>query len=264
MLTLLNIQRQLRLFTIVCVGLFSATAFAHTSLKSSVPADGQTVPDVRQISVEFGASIRLMAFTLTDAAGNTIPTDFARSSTKQSRFDIGVGTPLPNTSYSVGWMAMGDDGHKIDGNFRFVVDPTASATAHVAAQDDKPVLLTGMELDAAKAVLQFHKALKDGDKATVKRLLADNVMIFEGGGVERSEAEYEQHHMSADMAYLKEMSIKTLEHHVKVSGNSAVSLSRSKVTGTHKGKTVDHEGMETITLNKQDDEWLITHIHWSN
>ena len=264
MLTLFNIQRQLRLFTIVCVALFSATAFAHTSLKSSVPADGQVVPDVRQISVEFGAAIRLMAFTLTDASGNTIPTDFVRTSTNQSRFDIGVGTQLSHTSYRVVWIAMGDDGHKIDGTFSFTVDPTASATAHVAAQDDKPVLWTGMELDAAKAVLQFHKALKDGDKATVKRLLADKVMIFEGGGVERSEAEYEHHHMSADMAYLKEMSVKTLEHHVTVSGTSAVSLSRSKVNGTYKGKIVDREGMETITLQKQDDAWLITHIHWSN
>jgi methionine-rich copper-binding protein CopC/ketosteroid isomerase-like protein len=264
MLTLFNIQRQLRLFTIVCVGLFSATAFAHTSLKSSVPADGQTVPEVRQISVEFGAAIRLMAFTLTDASGNTIPTDFARTSINQSRFDIGVGTQLSHTSYRIAWMAMGDDGHKIDGTFRFTVDPTASATAHIAAQEDKPVLWSGMELDAAKAVLQFHKALKDGDKATVKRLLADKVMIFEGGGVERSEAEYEHHHMSADMAYLKEMSVKTLEHHVTVSGTSAVSLSRSKVNGTYKGKIVDREGMETITLQKQDDAWLITHIHWSN
>lgn len=264
MLTLFNIQRQLRLFTIVCVGLFSATAFAHTSLKSSVPADGQTVPEVRQISVEFGAAIRLMAFTLTDASGNTIPTDFARTSINQSRFDIGVGTQLSHTSYRIAWMAMGDDGHKIDGTFRFTVDPTASATAHIAAQEDKPVLWSGMELDAAKAVLQFHKALKNGDKATVKRLLADKVMIFEGGGVERSEAEYEHHHMSADMAYLKEMSVKTLEHHVTVSGTSAVSLSRSKVNGTYKGKIVDREGMETITLQKQDDAWLITHIHWSN
>lgn len=264
MLTLFNIQRQLRLFTIVCVGLFSATAFAHTSLKSSVPADGQTVPEVRQISVEFGAAIRLMAFTLTDASGNTIPTDFARTSINQSRFDIGVGTQLSHASYRIAWMAMGDDGHKIDGTFSFTVDPTASATAHIAAQEDKPVLWSGMELDAAKAVLQFHKALKDGDKATVKRLLADKVMIFEGGGVERSEAEYEHHHMSADMAYLKEMSVKTLEHHVTVSGTSAVSLSRSKVNGTYKGKIVDREGMETITLQKQDDAWLITHIHWSN
>jgi methionine-rich copper-binding protein CopC/ketosteroid isomerase-like protein len=244
--------------------LFSATAFAHTSLKSSVPADGQTVPEVRQISVEFGAAIRLMAFTLTDASGNTIPTDFARTSINQSRFDIGVGTQLSHASYRIAWMAMGDDGHKIDGTFRFTVDPTASATAHIAAQEDKPVLWSGMELDAAKAVLQFHKALKDGDKATVKRLLADKVMIFEGGGVERSEAEYEHHHMSADMAYLKEMSVKTLEHHVTVSGTSAVSLSRSKVNGTYKGKIVDREGMETITLQKQDDAWLITHIHWSN
>jgi len=229
-----------------------------------VPADGQTVPEVRQISVEFGAAIRLMAFTLTDASGNTIPTDFARTSINQSRFDIGVGTQLSHTSYRIAWMAMGDDGHKIDGTFSFTVDPTASATAHVAAQEDKPVLWSGMELDAAKAVLQFHKALKDGDKATVKRLLADKVMIFEGGGVERSEAEYEHHHMSADMAYLKEMSVKTLEHHVTVSGTSAVSLSRSKVNGTYKGKIVDREGMETITLQKHDDAWLITHIHWSN
>ena len=47
--------------------------FAHTSLKSSVPADGQVVPDVRQISVEFGAAIRLMAFTLTDACWEYYP-----------------------------------------------------------------------------------------------------------------------------------------------------------------------------------------------
>jgi len=250
--------------SVVLLTLFSAVALAHTSLKTSVPADGQTVSAVPQISVEFGAPIRLMAFELTDSGGTVIPTGFSRSPVKQSHFEIALSTPLPKTTYKVSWMAIGDDGHKIDGSYSFTLDPNLKAPIQSVKPLDKPVQFTGLDLEAAKVVLAFHKALKDGDKPTVKRILADDVIIFEGGGVERSEAEYEHHHMSADMAYLKDMSIETIEHHVQVSGNTAVSLSRSKVTGTYKGKAIDREGMETITLLKKNDQWLISHIHWSN
>ena len=65
------------------------------------------------------------------------------------------------------------------------------------------------------------------------------------------------------MAFLKEMSIEPLEHHVQVQGDSAVSLARTKVSGQYKGKTIAHTGMETITLLQVNDNWQITHIHWS-
>jgi len=113
-------------------------------------------------------------------------------------------------------------------------------------------------------VLAFHHALKVGNKKTARALLANDVLIFEGGGVERSADEYAQRHMLADMKYLAAVKTKILEHTVKVTGNVAVSMSRSKTTGNYNGKARDYEGMETMTLNDVDGEWKITHIHWSN
>jgi len=114
----------------------------------------------------------------------------------------------------------------------------------------------------AKVVRAFHQALENGDKEKARSLLADDVLIFEGG-VERSADQYANHHMLADMKYLAAIEIKTLEHQVNISGNMALSISRSKATGNYKDKNVDYEGLETIVLNLRDGEWKITHIHWS-
>ena len=50
----------------------------------------------------------------------------------------------------------------------------------------------------AKVVTAFHQALESGDKAKVRSLQADDVLIFEGG-VEHSADQYSNHHMLADM-----------------------------------------------------------------
>jgi|TARA_R110000744_G_scaffold58826_7_gene122715 ketosteroid isomerase-like protein len=55
----------------------------------------------------------------------------------------------------------------------------------------------------------------------------------------------------------------TIEHQVDINGNMALSMSRSKTTGNYKDKNVDYEGLETMVLKLSDDEWKITHIHWS-
>lgn len=240
-----------------------ATGWAHTSLKSSAPANGQTVADVSQLSLEFGAPLRLMSVSLIDAAGKNIALEFKRSVTAQPRFVIPLKATLAASTYKVTWMGMGDDGHKIEGDFSFVVDPNSASGA--TTQPDEPAVaqFSGLEHPAAKVVQDFHAALKAGDTDAVARLLASDVVIFEGGGVERSRAEYQSHHMAADMAFLKEMSIEPLEHHVQVQGDSAVSLARTKVSGQYKGKAIAHTGMETITLLQVNDNWQITHIHWS-
>ena len=73
-----------------------------------------------------------------------------------------------------------------------------------------------------------------------------------------------QFHQALKAQYLAATNSELLEHNVKVTGNSAVSMSRSKTTGTYKNKTLNYEGMETIVLEKQLGEWKIVHIHWSN
>jgi ketosteroid isomerase-like protein len=128
----------------------------------------------------------------------------------------------------------------------------------------QPSLFMGIQSAPGQVVRQFHQALKAGDKITARKLLADEVLIFEGGGVERSADEYARHHMLSDMKYLAAMDSELLEHNVKVMANSAVSMSRSKTTGTYKDKALNYEGMETIVLEKQLGEWKIVRIHWSN
>jgi ketosteroid isomerase-like protein len=119
-------------------------------------------------------------------------------------------------------------------------------------------------LPAEKAIYSFHQALKQGNKKEARELLDDNVIIYEGGRVERTADEYADHHMLADMAYLAAINNETLEHNVKVAGDTAYSMSRTKSTGQFKGKTIDHESMETIILRRIAGSWKITHIHWSN
>jgi len=117
--------------------------------------------------------------------------------------------------------------------------------------------------EAGKAIAQFHHALKSGNRKKARSLLADKVTIFEGGRVERSADEYAKHHMLADMKFLAEINTEVLEHQVKVIGDFAYSMSRSKSTGQYQGNDINSEGMESMVLLKEEGKWKIVHIHWS-
>jgi ketosteroid isomerase-like protein len=130
--------------------------------------------------------------------------------------------------------------------------------------EDKQIMFTGTDTEAAKVVVAFHKALESGDAVKARSLLADDVLIMEGSGIERSADEYASHHMLSDMKYLQAIDVKTLEHHVQESSSIAISISRSSSKGVYKGKDIDSEGNETMTLVQGSDGWKITHIHWSN
>ncbi len=148
----------------------------------------------------------------------------------------------------------------------------AGGHSHAAGQEHDAhggeaaqAMFSGLDSEAAKVVEQFHASLKAGDSTTAKSLLASNVLIFEGGSVERSAVEYGNHHMQADMVFLKDLQIELLERHVQEYGNTAVAISRSRVSGIFKDKPVDSQSMETLVIEKQPrGDWKIVHIHWSN
>lgn len=151
--------------------------------------------------------------------------------------------------------------------FVLILSSISSFTANAHGEEThekKNDLFVGTQSEAAKAVSLFHQSLRSGDNKTARALLADDVIIFEGGGVERSAEEYANHHMLSDMKYLAAVESKQLEHRVFTNGDMAYSISRSKTTGTYKDKKVDYTGMESMTLTNTDSGWKITHIHWSN
>ena len=95
-------------------------------------------------------------------------------------------------------------------------------------------------------------------------LPVDTVVIYEVAGAERSASEYVNHHMLADMQFISTMHQENLEYGVKIYGNTAVSLSRTKMSGMQKGKMFEGETMETMILRNVGGQWKIDHIHWSD
>lgn len=110
----------------------------------------------------------------------------------------------------------------------------------------------------------FSAALATGDEATVKRLLAPDVLIYESGGQESSREEYAAHHMKADMAFLAHLQSQVVERKHGTNGDLAWVATRSRTTGTHKDKPVDLHGTETLVLKRGPEGWRIVHLQWSS
>ena len=114
------------------------------------------------------------------------------------------------------------------------------------------------------AVEAFSAALRAGDEGALRQLLAPNVVIAEGGGVERSFEEYRGHHMPADMAFTQAVSFTLEQRNVVSSGDQAAVISSSRAEGAFRGQAVHSRMMETMVLVREDGAWRIQHIHWSS
>lgn len=136
-------------------------------------------------------------------------------------------------------------------------DPVQTAAASV---DDVQAEATA----AASVVDAFHAALEQGDTQAALGLLADDVLIFEGGEAERSKAEYAQHHLAADAAFSATVPGIRSRRAARAGADSAWVASESRATGQFNGRAIDSLSVETMVLRRETDGWRITHIHWSS
>ncbi len=117
----------------------------------------------------------------------------------------------------------------------------------------------------AAAVDAFHAALRRGDPEAALALVADDVLVFEDGRIERSKAEYALHHAAADAAFSKAVSTKRLSRTGRASADLALIASESRTRGRFRGQDVDRIMVETMVLRRgSDGAWKIVHIHWSS
>lgn len=110
----------------------------------------------------------------------------------------------------------------------------------------------------------FHAALTAGDKEKALAALAPEVLIYEGGYVERSRDEYASHHLGSDMEFAKAATRKVLKLTERIDGKTAIVMEESETTGTFRGKDIHSFGTGTAVLEKRGDAWVIVHIHWSS
>ena len=114
---------------------------------------------------------------------------------------------------------------------------------------------------AAKAL---HDAMSAGDTARVQSLLDPEVMIMEGGNVERSLNEYAAHHLPADLKFMKGLTYKLERQTGESSGAFAWVANEATLSGSSGGKPVTLVSTETLVLKNVGGSWKVVHIHWSS
>lgn len=113
-------------------------------------------------------------------------------------------------------------------------------------------------------VEHFSTALQGGELKRVGELLAEDVLILESGGAERSREQYLGHHAISDAAFLSGAHVQVNQRTARVNGNLAWVGTESELHTTRGGKAVALLSTETVILKRDDAGWRIVHIHWSS
>lgn len=134
-----------------------------------------------------------------------------------------------------------------------------------SATPTTPVATVSDQAKPAVAVVeQFSVAMRAGDLERAGKLLAEDVLILESGGAERSRAEYLGGHALHDAAFLKAAHSQVKQRTVRVEGGMAWVGTESELHTTKDGKALTLLSTETMVLKQTPAGWRIVHIHWSS
>lgn len=131
----------------------------------------------------------------------------------------------------------------------------ATTTANAISSQAQP---------AVTVVEQFSVALQAGDLKRAGSFLAEDVLILESGGAERTRDEYLGGHATHDAAFLKTAHVQVLRRTARAEGDLAWVGSESEVHTTREGKPMTLLSTETMVLKRSGQGWRIVHIHWSS
>lgn len=115
-------MKKIIIFLIAALTMMTTQVSAHSRMVDSSPKSGEVMTKpVQEITVTFSANIEKVGkIEIKNEQGTNIPV---------SKVDAGDATlratldkPLPNGTYTVNWMNIGEDGHSLRGDFSFQVN----------------------------------------------------------------------------------------------------------------------------------------------
>lgn len=118
--------------------------------------------------------------------------------------------------------------------------------------------------EAVATVERFSAALSCGDLAKASKEPDPSVLIFEGGGAERSAAEYLDGHAKSDAELLSTAHQQLRRRSAHASGDFAWMASEVELHLQEDGKPVTVLSTETLLLQRIASGWKVGHIHWSS
>ena len=132
-------MKQLSLiFTLLTALIVATNTHAQTGLESSVPSNNTMLMEsLEEIELHFASEVNLIKLELVDRAnGESVSLGFKPTTAAATDFS----QPLPALkigTYQVNWAAMGADGHKMEGDFSFMMHVESDAGAMMHPDSDQ-------------------------------------------------------------------------------------------------------------------------------
>lgn len=114
--------------SVLFVAISTVTALAHAKMNASVPKDGATVPaGLSEIELSFSKPLRLTLVHVVRALEQKevpVTSELPKFFVNSAKLTVGA---LPAGPYEVSWTAVADDGHVMNGKFKFSVSEAQHA-----------------------------------------------------------------------------------------------------------------------------------------
>lgn len=131
-----------------------------------------------------------------------------------------------------------------------------------AAQAPRP--LTGEAAQVGATIQALFAAAERGDLAALDTLYAgDSLTVIEGAGLDRTWAEYRDHHLTPELKEMKNFRYRPSDIDAHVAGNTAWAMFRYTLSADVGGRHVDIVGRGTAVLERRGQRWVIRHTHTS-
>lgn len=109
----------------------------------------------------------------------------------------------------------------------------------------------------------FHRGLREADGRAALVFMARDVLVFEQGFSETGRDNYARNQLQEANRFAKSTQRRVLSRQSGIDGQSAWVITTTITTGKFEDRALSLEGTETMLLRLEQDDWKISHIHWS-
>ena len=119
-------KSSIALIALLAAGVMVTPAVAHPKLKAASPAvDGVAASSLGEIRLSFNEDViaKFSSVDVKDQSGQKIPIGKVATDPKdRKQLVVTLASPLTAGHYTVGWIVVSEDTHRVEGSYSFRVD----------------------------------------------------------------------------------------------------------------------------------------------
>lgn len=119
------------------------------------------------------------------------------------------------------------------------------------------------KVNFVKALEAYDKAFQSRDLIALKKILADDVVMFEQGAQNLGREDVLNRHLGPELQSFQELTASYSNLRVRESGNMATVTRQFSIKAKKQGRPLAFRGSETQGWEFREGVWVLAHIHYS-